>query len=786
MDLTTETEIFSATQETNIKFAKSYVVQLTESIYATIKSLRAVLDRHGLTIQKRWNKKSHPKRIELLSASQCIPRNYRNRFTTLLDREPPGQWGIFEFLWPHLNVEYLSYGNAFLVLLNSRGCTDPHIFAPDNIYTASSNPLANILRNRYPSDFGMLLVGQTDLANYGRIINASECEGDLFTLAVNVGVGMEVLFMQARTLEFLRRCVCDIMHDYTIMDLYNAVPAIIPETKVLTNDGYFDSLESMIQDAPYRTPKALDFEKLRILVDARKSAAEDHIWTLREDPSYFADCIRVQGEHGWGNTRDLLEKTGQKGKTDMVTTRIAKLFLNAYDSFGVWTFVLGCIEVILEQNRSPSVATRADLQLEEALLELRQALSYFAATLIHEIGTALRTSFPLSKNYAYQEESEGDSGRTYPTVKTTNAIKHYKNDPIVWILHAFVDPNKLSTISIPVLLNNWVHVLRNDPKQRRFTTAFIEDMLMDLALLYEIERQVRAFQPWVRRMETKGKILADKEWLDKNMERAPEEVFEGNLLQQVGEIFFKRLDYPCDKPRTYENLTKMAMVERQLDILWNTIDKHTITEDDDNSVHISLGLIDPETYGLRRVTQADIQHARRLHDASIPAPIPATTQAFQFPTYETSGPSFHRPKEKIKRKSRGPADDQLEKEQDPDEPEGSPAAESPPEVIFVPLRDLNIFKTLFHNPNTDRPPGEIPFSDFRHAMASAGCKTQKLWGSAWSFERTGDIEGRKTIQIHEPHPGGKIAYYIARRWGRRLERTFGWTAETFKREERRR
>jgi hypothetical protein len=64
-------------------------------------------------------------------------------------------------------------------------------------------------------------------------------------------------------------------------------------------------------------------------------------------------------------------------------------------------------------------------------------------------------------------------------------------------------------------------------------------------------------------------------------------------------------------------------------------------------------------------------------------------------------------------------------------------------------------------------------------MDSAGFSAEKLQGSAWKFTpRRLDVEG--SINFHEPHPSNKIAFYVARRFGRRLERAYGWKGEQFR------
>ncbi|KAK5703363.1 hypothetical protein LTR17_022190 [Elasticomyces elasticus] len=73
---------------------------------------------------------------------------------------------------------------------------------------------------------------------------------------------------------------------------------------------------------------------------------------------------------------------------------------------------------------------------------------------------------------------------------------------------------------------------------------------------------------------------------------------------------------------------------------------------------------------------------------------------------------------------------------------------------------------------TSATPGEVPWIDFLHAMQTAGFMPEKLYGSVWQFQPI-DLDVERSIQFHEPDPAPKLAYRIARRFGRRLERAYG-------------
>ncbi|KAH6866627.1 hypothetical protein BKA58DRAFT_388334 [Alternaria rosae] len=65
-------------------------------------------------------------------------------------------------------------------------------------------------------------------------------------------------------------------------------------------------------------------------------------------------------------------------------------------------------------------------------------------------------------------------------------------------------------------------------------------------------------------------------------------------------------------------------------------------------------------------------------------------------------------------------------------------------------------------------------------MIRAGFSAEKLQGSAWQFTPCGSLDVVRGIQFHEPHPDSSIPYIMARRFGRRLQRVYGWHGGVFK------
>lgn len=138
---------------------------------------------------------------------------------------------------------------------------------------------------------------------------------------------------------------------------------------------------------------------------------------------------------------------------------------------------------------------------------------------------------------------------------------------------------------------------------------------------------------------------------------------------------------------------------------------------------------------------------------------------------------------KTKPKTRGVARSSLSLSTDDAGDEERQAAVVPKEVFPVDKRALKVFSTLYHQPSTDSQPGEIPWADFLYAMHQVGFGCEKLGGSAWQFTPGRSLDGCdyfRGIQFHEPHPVAKIPFRMARMYGRRLSRTYGWGGWSFR------
>lgn len=93
-------------------------------------------------------------------------------------------------------------------------------------------------------------------------------------------------------------CCKEVLHDIDADALVSGQYAVQPEPTLPSDNGTgFASLAVMAAEAPYRLPSSLDLARLESLLSAKMSAAADHIWALREGPSYFAETVLEYREH---------------------------------------------------------------------------------------------------------------------------------------------------------------------------------------------------------------------------------------------------------------------------------------------------------------------------------------------------------------------------------------------------------------------------------------------------------------------------------------------------------
>jgi hypothetical protein len=194
------------------------------------------------------------------------------------------------------------------------------------------------------------------------------------------GDGLRVFELQEKIYPFLVKCCELILHDLVESgSLYDEKFPIISETAATTKSvpstatEMLPSLAFISAEAPYRLPANLDLERLRGILAARLSAAEDHLWALREDPGYFGDTIKDWSEHRndrlldtWGNPHPTGPHT-----TDFWERVIRNAIADAYTGFETWSLLHRQVNhlVALKEKYKDGISYANQLP-EEYLIEI--------------------------------------------------------------------------------------------------------------------------------------------------------------------------------------------------------------------------------------------------------------------------------------------------------------------------------------------------------------------------------------------------------------------------------
>jgi len=366
------------------------------------------------------------------------------------------------------------------------------------------------------------------------------------------------------------------------------------------------------------------------------------------------------------------------------------------------------------------------------------------------------------------------------------------------------DGRDLFLLKLTTVVDELNRLIESEPLVKNQVSSFIASTIGFLSVLTECMRQLENYQPWANNfddaaVEHQEKI--DKEWSNFQKRVVPilEAMdFQDNTKIGFGDMADGRYAYPIDKRRTKENVEALRRAEANLDGFWAVIDERLYSKAG-NLKGAALGQLLSQDRVLQRTpewVEPPLKSSKEATDAAKSKKLASTADAdidvltkplsaFYFSKlghnhhHHPDKRSFTPAQEKTKIKTKGTSSSTaptLQSGNDPTSPEANPLDRQA--TFAVDARALKVFRILFFNPSTTSTPGEVPWTDFLHALTSTGFAATKLYGSVWQFRPT-RLDVERPIQIHEPHPGAKIPFAVARRHGRRLNRAYGWCADMF-------
>ncbi|KAH8775311.1 hypothetical protein F5883DRAFT_627450 [Diaporthe sp. PMI_573] len=773
--------------------------RLSRSLFASHRELRAILERHEATIQKRWIKKTKTQRLAILRASWAnMATMHRPDLNTFIKEYRDS------FIWPYINQEDLSKPKTLPLLLNARGRHDPCDFAAADGEAMGLGIVLRVIRFDCAVQHVMVLNGAYGPDEYGKLFafhDHPDAKGWLMDRKQFVPrKGLTILEAQERLLGFLVSCCKQILHEIPeqvlISDAFPIKPP--PQLKTEADTGGFHSLAIMAAEAPYRVPEHLDFERIESILAAQASASEDHMWSLREDPGYFADTQRELKEHRPemikdtnGRPHPVLDKSRNHKPRGYV---LCNLLAEAFIPLEIFSNLQRQAQDLraLQQRYASIISPLGTLPKEylQAILKFR----HYLRQVVKEFGAQLMcrstASPPLRRLFVRDPPVHASSSGVFVVKNSDIKMNSIEKKLILFLSTMWEKDEDLLFISLPVVVDELQRLLDSEPKAKELLSPYIASILGKISIISQCLTQLELYQPWASGFElatTKYKYDIEEDFAKRMSTRCDifEAIQEKNLGRAVilGDLSGGRFAYPIDKRRTRENTETLRQSEENLDTFWAKIDELVHSKAGDLTGTAVQRLLSQSRIIQR--TPEWVEPIKRPKKAEIVSTTDQDVEALYKPLstlYFGLTPSKPDVPDgtlaKTKTKTRGTtkgAPTAATLSQDPLE---HPKPYGPQPTIPVNARALKVFRTLFFNPSPTATPGEVPWSDFLYALTSTGFEAEKLYGSVWQFRPT-LLDVDRSTQFHEPHPHGKIPFHVARRHGRRLNRAYGWFGGMF-------
>ncbi|KAF2241913.1 hypothetical protein BU26DRAFT_161863 [Trematosphaeria pertusa] len=771
------------------------------SLFDSVERLRRILERHEDTIRKRWTKKTQQQRKAiLLNAWPNMAWNHRPDFHALRrDEERQSEPTRFRevYMWPHMNQEDLCNGKTFLLLLDARGHSPPIDFRFADIESIGVGVKFGALTPKtIPGPYYMSF-RECSRNEYGKIIR-TESYADWGTgIHVNPADGLDLLEIQERVQRFLVSACEVLLHDKG-PDLTSGDPVALPAPLTI-EDSEWRSVATLATRAPYTRPETTDLLKLKDLIDARLAAAEDHILSLHEDPGYFATHVREWGDHHMLMVLDDKRKAAPQvanaaQKREFLRWKcVPNAVYSAFEDAYWWGALQKHFQEVIEMDRT---FHERGLEREEQLPGFLAALQKVKRILLNPMELylyqRLNSQYPASpsmRTYFQRRTDPADPRRVF--IETRSADDGETNDELMWLLNRLNDRERVHVCGMGNLCVELDRLIQSDSKQKKRITAMLDDLISDIGLTAELYNQLSRYWPRIFLLERGVKHLSMQEyqllespWY-KDVQAPMNSIYAAQGSMQLGsdaDVLSDLFQYPVSKRRTQENVEIMQRAERHLDHLWGKIRK-SLRDGMDEKSHLVISALLPARDEIRRTKdwQAPVSLAQKANTDAMVEDMKNLDLERERRSEKTIANEVSAPRT-IKTKTRsqqltdsahvGPIDPTQEQHED---------SIPQPQTFSLKKRALKVFSTIFHNPLSPDQPGEIPWAEFLHAMSCMDFIPRKLYGSVWQFSpRRKALE--RSIHFHEPHPSGKIPYHNARRMGRRLNRAYGWDAETFEAE----
>ena len=482
----------------------------------------------------------------------------------------------------------------------------------------------------------------------------------------------------------------------------------------------------------------MNLDRLKTLVGSRRSAAEDHVWLLREDPGYFNDTFKEWREHDRRTLEHECLHCWQFVAASMISG--AFTYLLFWDRIYHLLDWMPSIEAQVRRANHKSMHLPRDEEYVWAVLsELVNAMIFFPISL-------LGAGLPPSPRMRHCYEWSTSVGKHKVTYDLTRDLWHSKPSRmsdsqrrVDILFHAIIQDKQRALHSLNHLVQEVQYMLDTDSKANQLVDSWVAGHFSDLALLSELKLCIEGLEPWSARWRAAN--LPESEpvqncvdqvfGLDLKLRSAVSDICSDSEF--LDDLLRKNCDYPAAKPRNEANVTKMRMAEERLDMFWFELEEGT------------KALTGLSIEGLPKKRLLEPREIRRtpewipplIEQKMKPVLLEIDTNAQHFGIGSaTPKDDSSRIKLKSKIKTRGtPVRPKHDKGTPTVENAEAMGPKSNPLQIKVPKRAFKVFSALLpQSSSANHQRVELAWDELLQAMNTIGLQPEKLYGSVWMFE----------------------------------------------------
>ncbi|KAK5627741.1 hypothetical protein RRF57_003456 [Xylaria bambusicola] len=479
---------------------------MAQTIFKNWNLLRTIVERHESTIQRRWIKKSRPKRQHLLLATWPNMSGQHRSDVAAWKKKKTGISVYEACMWPAINLEDLLSMEPLLLLLNSRGRNPPDVFAMADIEATRFGVTSRTLEMPlFLNEYSMAFTGRRSPETYGELISWDDepdaCYWTVKRSVVHPGEGLRILEIQSRLYQFLVDIVRAILHDMSLESLTDPTLPVQPEPPTISANSKTSALLATVKlESSYRLPARLDISRLKSFIESKLSEAEDHFWALREDPAYFTMNIQEWKEHRQEELTDLdgyPHSIHQSGSEDFWNRVIGNTTLTALQQVEVWNILLQKAAHLAElQTRKypdDGLKFEEDLPPDYAMAfhKLHNHLVHFQKFPIDLLKTGWVASPPMRPYWRRRPPPDATSNKI-AAIYLGNIKKGGPEAEMLWILQTLFDDEQTFLVGLSVLIDEFERLMKN-PAASGLVSAWVADKISHLSVLSECLRQLELF-----------------------------------------------------------------------------------------------------------------------------------------------------------------------------------------------------------------------------------------------------------------------------------------------------